>query len=287
MCVESWVLATTLLVLGATFCFLWRMRRTPGKDSRKMFPEPVSAPQLESANEEILRSESIRRDFVANVSHELRTPVAIVKGFAETLDDDYDELSGKKRREFIGKIRKNSDRLCSLVEDLLQLAELESPSQVLSLEDGNLARVAQTVVERFEEQLDQETQTIRLELAKEKETIRFDPVKIERVIENLLGNALRYAGDFSIITIRTTLDTEAREIRCEVEDDGCGIPEKDIPHLFERFYRVDKGRSRESGGTGLGLSIVKHIVELHGGSIGVRSEVGEGTTFFFTLPHHS
>jgi signal transduction histidine kinase len=172
-----------------------------------------------------------------------------------------------------------------LVEDLLQLAELESPSQALSLEDGNLAKVAQAVAERFEEQLDQEAQSIRLELVKEEKTVRFDPVKIERVIENLLDNALRYARDFSVITIRTIIDGKAREIRCEVEDDGRGIPEKDLPHLFERFYRVDKGRSRESGGTGLGLSIVKHVVELHGGSVTARSELGKGTIFSFTLPY--
>ena len=257
------------------------------KEHQENFPEPDSAPEPESVMERGERPENIRRDFVANVSHELRTPVAIVKGFAETLDDDYDELSGKKRREFIGKIRKNSDRLCSLVEDLLQLAELESPSQALILEDGNLAKVAQAVAERFEEQLDQETQSIRLELAEEEKPVRFDSVKIERVIENLLDNVLRYAGDFSIITIRTIMEGEAREIRCEVEDDGCGIPEKDLPHLCERFYRVDKGRSRESGGTGLGLSIVKHVVELHGGSVTARSEVGKGTAFGFSLPYSS
>ena len=276
-----------LLGFVVAFCFLWWRRRTVAKEHRVIFPEPDSAPESESVMEGGQRPENIRRDFVANVSHELRTPVAIVKGFAETLDDDYDELSGKKRREFIGKIRKNSDRLCSLVEDLLQLAELESPSQALSLEDGNLAKVAQAVAERFEEQLDQEAQSIRLELVKEEKTVRFDPVKIERVIENLLDNALRYARDFSVITIRTIIDGKAREIRCEVEDDGHGIPEKDLPHLFERFYRVDKGRSRESGGTGLGLSIVKHVVELHGGSVTARSELGKGTIFSFTLPYSS
>ena len=287
MYVEPWILWAMFLSLVVAFCFLWRGQRHAGKERQVIPTETVSETDPEFAKKEIVRSESIRRDFVANVSHELRTPVAIVKGFAETLDDDYEDLSGKKRREFIGKIRKNSDRLCSLVEDLLRLAELESPSHALSLANGTLGQVAQNIVERFEEHLDQPTQSIQLELAEEKETISFDPVKIERVIENLLDNALRYARDFSIITIRTILDGEAGEIRCEVEDDGCGIPEKDIPHLFERFYRVDKGRSRESGGTGLGLSIVKHIVELHGGSIGVRSDVDKGTTFFFTLPHHS
>ncbi|MGE4551203.1 MAG: ATP-binding protein [Opitutales bacterium] len=280
-------MAAALLGFVVAFCFLWWRRRTVVKEHQEIFPQPDSAPESESVKEGGERPENIRRDFIANVSHELRTPVAIVKGFAETLDDDYDELSGKKRREFIGKIRKNSDRLCSLVEDLLQLAELESPSQALSLEDGNLANVAQAVAERFEEQLDQEAQSIRLELVKEEKTVRFDPVKIERVIENLLDNALRYARDFSVITIRTIIDGEAREIRCEVEDDGRGIPEKDLPHLFERFYRVDKGRSRESGGTGLGLSIVKHVVELHGGSVTARSEVGKGTAFGFTLPYMS
>ena len=252
-----------------------------------MFSGHTPEPKAELERQEIDRLEEVRRDFVANVSHELRTPVAIVKGFAETLDDDYEDLTGKKRREFIGKIRKNSDRLCSLVEDLLQLAELESPSHSLNLDEDRLATVVQAVTERFEEQLDQETQSIQLELAKEKKVISFDPVKIERVIENLLDNALRYAGDFSVITIRTIVDAESEKIRCEVEDDGCGIPEKDLPHLFGRFYRVDKGRSRESGGTGLGLSIVKHVVELHGGQVAVRSEADKGTTFSFSLPYHA
>ena len=287
MYIESWVLAVVLLGFAVAISSLWKNRRKMEQKDQNVFPATDSAPEPESVMEGGERPENIRRDFVANVSHELRTPVAIVKGFAETLDDDYDELSGKKRREFIGKIRKNSDRLCSLVEDLLQLAELESPSQALSLEDGNLAKVAQAVAERFEEQLGQETQSIRLELAEEEQTVRFDPVKIERVIENLLDNALRYARDFSVITIRTIIDGEAREIRCEVEDDGRGIPEKDLPHLFERFYRVDKGRSRESGGTGLGLSIVKHVVELHGGSVTTRSEMNKGTIFSFSLPYRS
>ena len=282
---DPWVLAVLLLGLSLAFLTLWRNGRSSGKK-----PEDLPLEReidSDSESESVDRLENVRRDFVANVSHELRTPVAIVKGFAETLEDDYDELSGKKRREFIGKIRKNSDRLCSLVEDLLQLAELESPSHELCREPGSLATVARIVTDRFGERIDQETQSIRLELADEAEPIHFDSVKIERVIENLLDNALLYARGFSVITIRTIIDEEAREIRCEVEDDGCGIPEKDLPHLFERFYRVDKGRSRESGGTGLGLSIVKHMVELHGGSVAVRSEVEKGTTFAFSLPCRS
>ena len=285
MYVEQWVLVVAFLGFSVAFsAFLWG-GRCLGKKPEEIPPERETDPGPEKESVDPL--ENVRRDFVANVSHELRTPVAIVKGFAETLDDDYDELSGKKRREFIGKIRKNSDRLCSLVEDLLQLAELESPSHELRREPGSLATVARIVADRFWERLDQETQGIRLELAEEVEPIRFDSVKIERVIENLLDNALLYARGFSLITIRTIIDDDVREIRCEVEDDGCGIPQKDLPHLFERFYRVDKGRSRESGGTGLGLSIVKHVVELHGGTIAVRSEIDKGTTFTFILPSHS
>ena len=282
---EPWVLAVLLLGLSLAFLTLWRNGRSSGKK-----PEDLPLEReidSDSERQSVDRLENVRRDFVANVSHELRTPVAIVKGFAETLEDDYDELSGKKRREFIGKIRKNSDRLCSLVEDLLQLAELESPSHELRREPGSLATVARIVTDRFGERVDQQTQSIRLELAEEDEPIHFDSVKIERVIENLLDNALLYARGFSVLTIRTIIDEEAREIRCQVEDDGCGIPEKDLPHLFERFYRVDKGRSRESGGTGLGLSIVKHMVELHGGSVAVRSKIEKGTIFSFSLPCRS
>jgi two-component system phosphate regulon sensor histidine kinase PhoR len=250
-------------------------------------PEDVLSqpdPNLRLEREEIDPIENVRMNFVANVSHELRTPVSILMGFVESLDDDFEKLSGKKRREFIRKIRKNTDRLRTLVEDLLQLAELESPAYELRREDGYLSVVAADVADRFREHLVLGSQSIHLEFAEEEKLVHYDPVKIERVIENLLDNALHYARGFSVVTIRTIVDTDVREIRCDVEDNGCGIPEKDIPHLFERFYRVDKGRSRESGGTGLGLSIVKHVVELHGGSVKVKSEVDRGTTFSFSLP---
>jgi signal transduction histidine kinase len=277
MYVEPWILAAVLLGFVLACSVLWRR-------GRSMHGKPEEQTLVDIGNEELNPHDNTRRDFAANVSHELRTPVAIVKGFAETLDDSYEELSGKKRREFIGKIRKNSDRLCSLIEDLLHLAELESPSHELRLEPGSLSVVVRTVADRLGERLDLNTQRIRLELAEERKPMSFDPLKVECVIENLLSNALRYARDSSVITIRTIFDEDPKVIRCEVQDDGCGIPEKDVPHLFERFYRVDKGRSRESGGTGLGLSIVKHIVELHGGGVSVRSELGEGTTFSFSLP---
>ena len=274
---DIWILSAILV--GCVSAFMVFLRRS---QYLKKKPKKDSLDDLE--NEELNPDREVRKDFVANVSHELRTPVAIVKGFAETLDDSYDELSGKKRREFIGKIRKNSDRLCSLVEDLLHLAELESPSHTLRPEPSSLSVVVRTVADRLGEGLDLNTQRIRLELAEERKSMSFDPLRVECVVENLLSNALRYARDSSEIIIRTIFDEELKWLRCEVQDDGCGIPEKDLPHIFERFYRVDKGRSRDSGGTGLGLSIVKHIVDLHGGDVSVRSEIGKGTTFSFTLP---
>jgi len=274
---DIWILSAILV--GCVSAFMVFLRRS---QYLKKKPKKDSLDDLE--NEELNPDREVRKDFVANVSHELRTPVAIVKGFAETLDDSYDQLSGKKRREFIGKIRKNSDRLCSLVEDLLHLAELESPSHTLRPEPSSLSVVVRSVADRLGEGLDLNTQRIRLELAEERKSMSFDPLRVECVVENLLSNALRYARDSSEIIIRTIFDEELKWLRCEVQDDGCGIPEKDLPHIFERFYRVDKGRSRDSGGTGLGLSIVKHIVDLHGGDVSVRSEIGKGTTFSFTLP---
>lgn len=267
------------ILVGCVSAFMVFLRRS---QYLKKKPKKDSLDDLE--NEELNPDREVRKDFVANVSHELRTPVAIVKGFAETLDDSYDELSGKKRREFIGKIRKNSVRLCSLVEDLLHLAELESPSHTLRPEPSSLSVVVRTVADRLGEGLDLKTQRIRLELAEERKLMSFDPLMVECVVENLLSNALRYARDSSEIVIRTFFDEELKWVRCEVQDDGCGISEKDLPHLFERFYRVDKGRSRNNGGTGLGLSIVKHIVELHGGEVSVQSELDQGTTFSFSLP---
>ena len=277
MFVDIWILSAILV--GSVSAFMVFFLRS---QCLKKKPKKDSLDDLE--NEELNPDGEVRKDFVANVSHELRTPVAIVKGFAETLDDSYDELSGKKRREFIVKIRKNSDRLCSLVEDLLHLAELESPSHTLRPEPSSLSVVVRTVADRLGEGLDLNTQRIRLELAEERKSMSFDPLKVECVVENLLSNALRYARNSSEIIIRTIFDEELKWVRCEVQDDGCGISEKDLPHLFERFYSVDKGRSRNNGGTGLGLSIVKHIVELHGGEVSVQSELDEGTTFSFSLP---
>ena len=215
---------------------------------------PKKAGRREDGPEDLEKAEdadgfgNVKKDFVANVSHELRTPVAIIMGFAETLHEDYDKLSGKQRREFIGKIKKNSERLRDLVEDLLDLSQLESPEPELRLTSEIVEDLVGRVTNRFLDKLDSDTQDIRLELTEEVTEIRLDVRQIESSLENLIDNAIRYATGFSVITIRSFLDGNKDKLLFEIEDDGCGIPEKDLPRIFERFYRVDKGRSRESGG---------------------------------------
>ena len=277
MYLEPWLLFV-LLCLFICISMLVVIKFSPKKTGRQE-DDPEDLEKAEDAD----GFGNVKKDFVANVSHELRTPVAIIMGFAETLHEDYDKLSGKQRREFIGKIKKNSERLRDLVEDLLDLSQLESPEPELRLTSEIVEDLVGRVTSRFLDKLDSDTQDIRLELTEEVTEIRLDVRQIESSLENLIDHAIRYATGFSVITIRSFLDGNKDKLLFEIEDDGCGIPEKDLPRIFERFYRVDKGRSRESGGTGLGLSIVRNAISLHGGEVKVRSEVTKGTTFSFSL----
>ncbi len=277
MYLEPWLLFV-LLCLFICISMLVVIKFSPKKAGRQE-DDPEDLEKAEDAD----GFGNVKKDFVANVSHELRTPVAIIMGFAETLHEDYDKLSGKQRREFIGKIKKNSERLRDLVEDLLDLSQLESSEPELRLTSEIVEDLVRRVANRFLDKLDSETQDIRFKLTEEVTEIRLDVRQIESVLENLIDNAIRYATGFSVITIRSFLDENKDKLLLEIEDDGCGIPENDLPRIFERFYRVDKGRSRESGGTGLGLSIVRNAISLHGGEVKVRSEVSKGTTFSFSL----
>jgi len=228
--------------------------------------------------------EVMRREFVANVSHELRTPLTIIKGFAETLIDDGATLEPKARQRFTQKILNNAERLHVLVEDLLTLSRLESrPDQIEPIEQP-LAPLFEEVAENYRSRLDPATQRIEVVVDEAVGKLSFDRYRIHQVLDNFIENVFRYAPGFTRIGLEAKAEPEAGVVLCSVVDDGPGIPEKDLPHLFERFYRVDKGRSRETGGTGLGLSIVKHIVLLHGGSVEARSRVGEGTRMSFRLP---
>lgn len=229
---------------------------------------------------EIRRLETIRSDFVANVSHELKTPLTSIKGFVETLLES--ALDDKENnRNFLRIIQDHAERLNSLVNDLLSMSYLESKDITLNRQDLDLRREAEEAILGFSSQLKKKGIEVKNELPAGL-PIKADKERIGQVLTNLFDNAIKFNKERGSIKIYG--QNSDGKFKVVVEDSGIGIPEKDIPRIFERFYRVDKARSRELGGTGLGLSIVKHIVELHGGSVGVESAEGFGSKFWFTIP---
>lgn len=227
--------------------------------------------------------EKMRTEFVANVSHELRTPVTVIKGFAETLLEDDLVLKPEEKVRFLKKILSNTKRLHHLLQDLLLLSRLESTEMVLQQEELSLSAVLGELAETWGSILEEGGQRLILQFTPGNDRILADPLRLSQVITNLLENVVRHARGFTQVHLTTRL--EEKGVRVIVEDDGAGIPEKDLPHIFQRFYRVEKGRSRELGGTGLGLSIVKHIVVQHRGEITARSTKGKGTAIEIFLPY--
>jgi len=239
---------------------------------------------------EVRKLEKMRSDFVANVSHELKTPLTSIKGFVETLLEG--ALDDKENnRHFIEIIQDHAERLNSLINDLLDLSAVESKQLQLQIEEFNLKNLTDEGLSGFKVQLKKKNLVVSNVLS-DSLLVRADKVRVEQVLINLVDNAIKFNKENGFIKIysedlpaypsgRGVLSAMTKVI---IEDSGIGIPPKDIPRIFERFYRVDKARSRELGGTGLGLSIVKHIVELHGGSVGVESTEGLGSKFWFILP---
>lgn len=225
--------------------------------------------------------EDVRTEFVANVSHELRTPLAIFQGYTETLIDNPD-MPAEDAGPILEIMRKHSRRLNALVEDLLILARLESRDDKLRLAPLDVARFLQESVTDWSLLSLEKKITLTAVLAPGLPTISADLFRLEQVMGNLIENAIKYTNTGGSVTVRAFTVQDGVEIR--VEDTGLGIPAADVPRIFERFYRADKGRSREHGGTGLGLSIVKHIVLAHGGSVYAESEVGRGTSIILRLP---
>jgi two-component system, OmpR family, phosphate regulon sensor histidine kinase PhoR len=227
------------------------------------------------------RVEKIRRDFIANVSHELRTPLTAVQGYAQTLNE---HVSDGKAKEYLEIIQKNSARMTRLTNDLLTLARVESGEQQLRLEPASASNLLQDAVESHATAA--RLQGLELDIAEfTEDVVRCDSDSIQQVFGNLIENALKYGKAGGKIVLGAQRQSEMVEFY--VRDLGEGIPYEHHSRLFERFYRVDSARSRESGGTGLGLAIVKHIVQNHGGAVRVESELHHGATFFFTLPTSS
>jgi len=224
--------------------------------------------------------EATRQEFVANVSHELRTPLAMIKGYVETL------LSGAKEdpataTKFLQTVERHADRLTLLIEDLLTISSLESGQiqlrpQLISLPEA---------VEKVFADLKPKADFKKVKLQNKAPTLLClaDPHRLQQVLHNLVDNAIKYGRTEGSVIVAAG-DSSDRMLEISVQDDGPGLPADSLERVFERFYRIDKARSRDQGGTGLGLSIVKHIIQAHGGNVGARSQPGQGASFFFTLP---
>ncbi|MFV1987649.1 MAG: ATP-binding protein [Gemmatimonadota bacterium] len=223
--------------------------------------------------------EGVRRDFVANVSHELKTPLTSIVGFAEAMADG--GLPPRKAEEFGGRVLANASRMRRLVDDLLDLSMIESGSWRPTLEPVRLGEAAREAWDDAIQGRHDESVTFVID-DPDASSVQADAHAVRQILRNLIENAIRYAPSESAITLR--LRPERAFVRVEVLDEGPGIPSAHLSRVFERFYRVDPGRSREEGGTGLGLAIVKHLVVAHGGDVGMESEVSRGATAWFTLP---
>lgn len=231
---------------------------------------------------EIKRAESMRKDFVANVSHELKTPLTSIKGFVETLKDGAVE-NPKVRGRFLDIIDMETNRLSTLIEDLLVLSEIESRKSTVE-EEFSVLDCADDVMVIMEELANQRGVDLKLEVASEEgfPTLHGNPGWFKQMLINLMDNGMKYRREMAEVTVAMHYD--ASHIHIDIKDNGIGIPKEHMSRLFERFYRVDKSRSKSIGGTGLGLAIVKHVVSSFEGEISVDSVVDQGTTFHVSLP---
>jgi two-component system phosphate regulon sensor histidine kinase PhoR len=250
-----------------------------GENLERMFNE------LQREHAELAKLETVRKDFVINVSHELRTPLAAIQGYTETLLDGALEDPQHNRR-FLGIIKQNTERLTSLSADLLTLSRLEMKRQEFQFASFRAKALLEDTIDTLTPLAARRGIQLVLSRIDASQEVFCDREAFYQILSNLVDNAVKYSSENS--TIRITAEAITRENRPFVEfsvrDNGLGIPTEDLPRIFERFYRVDKARSRELGGTGLGLSIVKHLVLAQAGMVRVESTLGESSTFYFSLP---
>ena len=240
------------------------------------------ADNLTDTMEELRQADRMRRELVANVSHDLRSPIASIQGYLETVSMKDGTLDLEERQRYITTALKNTKRLNTLVSELFELSKLETKQVEPTIEPFPIAELVQDVVMQYEPRAEEQGIDVQAELPERHARVEADIRLVERALSNLIDNAINYTPEGGAVCVR--LDNEQDEVCVEVADTGPGIPEDDLPHIFERFYRVDKSRDRDKGGAGLGLAIAKTILELHGRSLEVESTVGEGTTFRFRLP---
>ena len=254
----------------------------------------VNAARLEHSRQELLgyvlvfhevtelkRLEQIRADFVANVSHEMRTPLTAIQGYAETLLHN-PPGDPAMARQFLNVVTRHSERLGRLIDDLLALSDLEMGNANVRMQRVATRPLLERVLELFRQQASEKRIRIRADAGADIPDLLGDEDRLQQLLINLIDNALKYTPDRGEVLVQAGMEPGPngdgeRRLALTVSDTGCGIPEKDLPRLTERFYRVDKARSRELGGTGLGLAIVKHITQAHGGDLKIESQLGKGT----------
>ena len=232
---------------------------------------------------ELRRLSKIRQDFVANVSHELRTPISSIKGYSETLLEG--ALDDKENaREFLTIIHSEAERLASLIADILNLSKIESGKFIMELKSCRIDAIIMQVFSRLKKQARKKKIILDMQIPSDCPKILADERKLSQVVLNLIDNAIKYTPEGGKGKVTIASQNKGSYIQINISDTGIGIPEKDLPRIFERFYRVNKAHSKELGGTGLGLSIVKHIIQAHQGEVFVNSVLGQGSTFSFTIP---
>ena len=237
---------------------------------------------LEREFSELKKMESYRKDFLGNISHELKTPIFSIRGFAETLKNGaLDDPS--VNQSFVEKIIRNADRLSALATDLTEIARLETGSLEIEQSAFSMKRLVDDVVESVEPQAREKSISIKTSFDKELPPVYGDPNQIRQVVVNLVDNAIKYSNQGGKVAVRLRSRRKREVVEFSVRDQGVGVSEEDLARLTERFFRVDKSRSRSAGGTGLGLSIVKHILAAHDQELSVSSTLGKGSTFTFLL----
>ncbi len=229
------------------------------------------ADMIRSQHAQILSSAKMRQDFTANVSHELKTPLTAISGYAELIENHM--VEGKDQEHFAKEIRKNATRLLTLINDIIRLSELDHCEKVPQMEEIDLFKLAQDTIEPIK--MAAAMKNVTISLSGEACNVRGNKDMLRELIDNIVQNAVRYNNDGGYVKVNICNKNGDRII--SVKDNGIGIPKEDQQRIFERFYRVDKSRSKETGGTGLGLAIVKHIVDIHGARLELESKVGEGT----------
>lgn len=265
-------------------------QKTAGSRELELFMAPFSADHEQGGALVVIhdvteqrRSEQSKREFVANVSHELRTPLTNIKSYAETIVSAGDELPPELRSQFLGVIINEADRMTRIVQDLLTLSKIDYGKMEMNISRFPFAKAVRNVYEAAKLNAEQtHGHTLSIECPDDLPCVNGDRERIEQVIMNIVSNAIKYTPDGGRIEL--IAGVKGKNVYFRVSDNGIGIPEKDLPRLFERFYRVDKARSRESGGTGLGLSIAREILKEHKGDIRIESVFGEGTDVIITLP---